>query len=116
MGEILKTIRDTHPLRRALRYKLFKPDAVNIAGDVLRVHILDLSSGGALVYAASPPAIGTRLKLALGARSARVAWAVGKRFGIAFDRPLATDQVKAIIAEHDALIQAASHRITPLAA
>ena len=68
MGVILKTISDTHPLRRALRYKLFKPDVINIAGEVLRVHILDLSSGGALVYAASPPVIGTRLKLALGAR------------------------------------------------
>ena len=116
MGAILKTISDTHPLRRALRYKLFKPDVINIAGEVLRVHILDLSSGGALVYAASPPVIGTRLKLALGARSARVAWAVGKRFGIAFDRPLGTDRVKAIIAEHDALIEAAAQRITPLAA
>ena len=78
--------------------------------------VASVGLGGALVYAAEPLAKGSRLRLALCDREARVVWSNGKRFGISFDRPIPLDQVQSIVADHDALIHVASKRLPPLAA
>lgn len=115
-GYSSRRVESSHPQRTASRYKLFKPDTIDVRGRSARVHVLNLSVGGALVYAAEPPAKGARLRLALCDREARVVWASGKRFGISFDQPIALDQVQSIVADHDALIHVASKRLPPLAA
>ena len=115
-GYSSRCVESSHPQRTASRYKLFKPDTIDVRGRSARVHVLNLSVGGALVYAAEPLAKGSRLRLALCDREARVVWSNGKRFGISFDRPIPLDQVQSIVADHDALIHVASKRLPPLAA
>jgi hypothetical protein len=66
----------------------------------MRVHLLDISAGGALVHVASPPETGSRVALDCAgiARQATVRWVGGSRFGVAFDRPLSEAEVEAVIA------------------
>ena len=77
---------------------------------LVRVHLLDLSCTGALVYAENAPPAGTIVRLAcpvsLGA--ARVVWSRGKRFGVAFAAPLRPDALDALIAGQPSLGPAAS--------
>lgn len=95
-----------HHLRATPRYKLFHPTEMNTGSAARRVHILNLSAGGALVYANNPPNPGTTLRLRCGGRSlpARVAWRDERRFGVTFLSPLADADIKEVIAAHDALV------------
>jgi hypothetical protein len=102
-----------HHLRSAPRYKLFEPTEMHVGGAGSRVHLLNLSTGGALVYAATPPAPGTALQLRCGGRvrSARVAWATERRFGVAFASPLGEAEVSGILRAQDAHMASAGRRI-----
>lgn len=66
----------------------------------VRIHLLDISIGGALVHAADPPETGTRITLDCAGivRAAVVRWVVASRFGVAFDQPLSEAEVEAVIA------------------
>lgn len=96
-----------HHLRATPRYKLFQPTEICTDGSTRRVHLLNLSTGGALIYATDPPPRGTPLRVSCGARSlpARVAWNDGRRFGVAFFTPLSHADVSDAIAAHDALVR-----------
>lgn len=102
-----------HHVRATPRFKLFQPTEMIASGAIRRVHILDLSAGGALVHAPDPPAPKTPLQLRCGneTRSARVAWVDQHRFGITFTIPLSDERVEELIAEQEALIAAASQRL-----
>jgi hypothetical protein len=109
-GEIVtRRINGAH-LRSTPRYKLFQPSEMSTEGATRRVHLLNLSAGGALIYASEPPPPGTTLRLYCAARfvAARVAWRDERRFGVAFITPLADTVVSEVIAAHDALVTDAS--------
>jgi hypothetical protein len=100
--------------RRAPRVKLFQPAEMrNTSGQTTRVHLLNVSTTGALVYGDAAPGIGEELSLACGIAlgEARVAWRVGRRFGVAFARPIAPAQVEAMVRAQDELIESASRRL-----
>jgi hypothetical protein len=88
-----------HRMRAAPRFKLFQPTAMTTAAGTARVHLLNLSTGGALVHATEAPTPGSLLRLQCGEeqRVARVAWANGRRFGAAFSLPLTDAQVEALV-------------------
>lgn len=91
---------DAH--RRAMpRFKLFEPTEMIIAGQTSRVHILNISIGGALVHSAHPISREALVQLQCGAqiRSARVAWASGQRVGVAFNTPLQETDLKDLMAK-----------------
>ncbi len=86
--------------RRAMpRLKIFQPTQMQFGDQSLRVHLLDISVGGALVHVAGPPDIGSRVMLDCAGvdRAAIVRWVGGSRFGIAFDRPLSEAEVERVI-------------------
>jgi hypothetical protein len=93
------SIDGAHRSRAAPRYKLFQPTAMTTPSGTARVHLLNLSTGGALVHAADPPPAGSLLRLQCGTeqRVARVAWSRGRRFGAAFSLPLSEAQVEALL-------------------
>jgi hypothetical protein len=88
-----------HHLRASPRYKLFQPTEMTTAAGVTRVHLLNVSAGGALVHAPEPPSPGALLRLQCGdeQRVARVAWSKGPRFGAAFSLPLTDEQVQSLL-------------------
>ena len=90
-----------HHLRTRPRFKLFQPTEMTTATGKARVHLLNLSGGGALVHAAQPPKRGALLRLhCVGEdRAACVAWVAGQRFGVAFAKPLDDAQVSAMVGQ-----------------
>lgn len=76
--------------RIARRYKVFEATLMRCpAGDV-RVHLINISETGALVHgAAPPPGAAISLKISGIDTPARVVWADGDRFGVAFPSRLA---------------------------
>lgn len=93
--------RNGAPSRRATpRLKIFQPAQMVLGDRSVRVHLLDISVGGALVHAAIPPELGSRVTLDCAgiARPATVRWVGGSRFGVAFDRPLNDAEVEAVMA------------------
>jgi hypothetical protein len=96
--------------RLAPRLKTFQHAEMTLADDTpQRVHLLNLSTGGALVYGAAP-AIGTQVTLdgefAIG--RARVAWRRGRCFGIAFERPLPVWRLAALIDKQRQMVEAST--------
>lgn len=111
---VLGQVDGVHHLRATPRFKLFQPSEMTSGSTPpTRVHILNLSTGGALLYAAAPPRPGTPLRLRCGdeMRTARVAWAEQRRFGVAFTTPLADGKVTQVIAEQEASVAAARRRV-----
>jgi hypothetical protein len=104
---VISRLDGAHHLRATPRYKLFQPTEICTEGSTRRAHLLNLSAGGALIYASDPPTLGTSLRVRCGARSlpAQVRWNDGRRFGVAFSTPLSTADVSDAIAAHDALVQ-----------
>ncbi len=102
-----------HHLRSTLRYKVFQPTEMTVSGATRRVHILNISTGGALIYAAAPPPIGSSVRLSCCARSlaARVAWQTQRRFGLVFSTPLSEADVHLVIFAEEAAVAAASQRL-----
>jgi hypothetical protein len=101
-----------HHLRATPRYKIFKPTEIMLRGVAARAHILNLSAGGALVFASDPPSPGEILSLRCGnhALSAQVAWKNENRVGVVFLSPLTETHVREFIAAQDAAVAAASFR------
>ena len=98
------------PLRASRAYarmKVFQPGEMEWGGSRARIHLLDLSRGGALVYAQVPPPVGSILRFVEPAclAAARVVWVRGKRFGVAFAAPLSDALVALIIAEQERLAE-----------
>jgi len=100
-------------MRATQRYKLFQPTEMTVNGRTRRVHLLNLSAGGALIFAPDPPLPGAIVQLKCGVHSlrARVAWRADRRFGVAFLAPLAEADVRKIVADQDALVASAGHRM-----
>ncbi|WP_420853397.1 PilZ domain-containing protein [Sphingomonas panacisoli] len=80
------------------------------ADSLTRVHLLNLSVGGALIYAADPPEPGTAIRVRCGAHllPAQVAWKDHRRFGVTFVVPLTDADLNKTIAEHDARVSPGS--------
>ncbi|WP_160296798.1 PilZ domain-containing protein [Sphingomonas sp. ERG5] len=85
--------------RSARRLKTFQVASMHIGDDVRRVHLLNLSTTGAMVHASDPPAKGAscRLDAAIDLGSAHVTWVSGQRFGVMFDRPLSDASLAILI-------------------
>ena len=82
--------------RGAIRAKIFQPGVMHTISGPQRIHLLDVSASGALVYTAGEaPAVGAVVRLSAVAPlgPARVKWVSGKRFGVAFPTPLSADCV-----------------------
>ncbi|MCD2323371.1 PilZ domain-containing protein [Sphingomonas sp. IC-56] len=99
--------------RRAPRAKLFQPAEMGARGGDVRVHVLNLSTSGALVYGDRTPSEGEQVRLTCGIALGvgRVAWVSGRRFGVQFLRPLPQVVVEQVLRTQDALIVSASERL-----
>ncbi len=88
------------PEPRAARHKVFLPAELTGADGAVRVHLLNLSSTGALIHAEVPPIPGMTVRMRCGGAtwSARVMWTQGKRFGIMNQTPLTPAQTAALVA------------------
>lgn len=87
-------------LRASRRFRLYMSTVMRAGADEGVVHLLDLSTTGALVTGTRPPAVGTRVFLRLlgGAHGARVVRREGKQFGVEFAVPLSATDVAALVA------------------
>ncbi|TPG07499.1 PilZ domain-containing protein [Sphingomonas oligophenolica] len=105
-----------HHLRSTPRYKLFQPTEMSAAGETRRVHLLNLSTSGALIYAADPPPLGSSIRVRCGVHwlSARVAWRNQRRLGVAFAQAMSDADVGLIIAVEAAALAVASRRTADL--
>jgi c-di-GMP-binding flagellar brake protein YcgR len=101
--------------RQALRMKIFQPAAMTMgrAGAEARVHLLNISTGGALVYGEAVPRAGAAVQLDCGIAlgSAQVAWVSGRRFGVRFDTPIAPAQVEAVLQLQNEMIESGNQRL-----
>jgi len=82
--------------RGATRAKIFQPGEMHTISGSQRVHLLDVSATGALVYTAGAvPPVGAvvRLSAVVPLGPARVRWISGKRFGVSFPTPLSAECV-----------------------
>ncbi|QNA85238.1 PilZ domain-containing protein [Sphingomonas sp. So64.6b] len=88
--------------RKARRLKTFQTASLHVAGGVRRVHLLNLSTSGALVHSDNPPAAGTacRLDATIDLGAARVMWVAGQRFGVMFDRPISDRSLSLMVEGH----------------
>jgi hypothetical protein len=104
---------DKEERRLAPRAKLFQPAQMHGRGGDVRVHVLNLSTSGALVYGDRTPGEGEQVRLTCGVSLGvgRVAWVSGRRFGVQFLRPLAHGVVEQVLHTQDALIVSASERL-----
>jgi hypothetical protein len=115
MGESMPSSDRAQERRRAPRLKIFQPAELHRQGERARVHLLNISTGGALVYGQAPAEVGEAVRLSCGVPTgtARVAWRSGRRFGIAFDVPIAPLRLEQIMRAQETLIAAASRRLQP---
>jgi hypothetical protein len=78
-------------LRATPRTKIFQPAEICCGGDPpRRVHLLNISTGGALLHGDTVPELGAAVRLLCGVAlgPARVRWRNGHRFGVAFAEPI----------------------------
>ena len=87
-------------LRAHVRHKIFQPALVQRGGAASRVHLLDVSRGGAQLHCHTPlePGADVTLECADRQRPARIVWREGSRHGLQFKVPLDETQVAALIA------------------
>lgn len=80
-------------------------------GRPIRVHLLDLSSHGALGHAPEPPDPGEIVWLVCRGVEilSRTAWVRGNRFGLAFDNPMPSARLKPILSEGRRALEAGDH-------
>ena len=81
------------------RLKVFRPAEVHAHGRSLRVHLLDVSRGGARLHTTEALSPGATVVLICmhTRRVAQVAWTQGCRCGIRFGIPLAAEELAAIL-------------------
>lgn len=87
-------------LRAYPRQKIFELAEAHTPLGATRVHVLDLSRGGAkLHFASRSPDIGATVVLnwAGRRRSGRVCWAGDRKCGICFSVPLSEDEVSELV-------------------
>jgi len=99
--------------RSAPRIKIFQPaEIVCGAGAPQRVHLLNISTGGALVYGDIAPEVGAQVQLSCGTAlgSARVQWSSGRRFGVAFAEPIGAKQIDELVRKHEGFVATAAQR------
>lgn len=104
-------------LRHEARIKVFQPaEMLDARGEPIRVHLLNLSSGGALVYGESPPVPGDSVRIVCGIDlgEARVAWRAGCRFGIAFAQPLGPTALALLLDQQAAMIRVVAERMATI--
>lgn len=86
-------------MRAAVREKIFEPASLATGAKSVRVHLLDISTGGAKIHCPTPLSIGAAVVLAWAGeeRVAYVAWSVGPRCGVRFRIPLTADRIETLI-------------------
>ena len=100
--------------RAAPRIKIFQPAELRCGTEApCRVHLLNISTGGALIYADAAPEVGTQVQLACGKVSgrARVQWRDGHRFGVAFAEPIAAAKIDALVRDQATLREAMAQHL-----
>lgn len=98
----------TSARRGANRAKVFQPGEMHTVSGSQRIHLLDLSLSGALVYTAGqPPAEGAVVRITAGVSlgAARVMWVIGKRFGVSFPTPLSPECVDTLLDAQRSLVR-----------
>lgn len=106
--------KDDAQQRAAPRIKIFQAGEARCgAGEPRRVHLLNISTGGALVYADVVPEIGEQVRLACGIPlgPARVQWRSGRRFGVAFTQPISPALIDAVVRKQKTLIETTAQRL-----
>ncbi|MBB5711941.1 PilZ domain-containing protein [Sphingomonas xinjiangensis] len=99
--------------RQAPRSKLFQQAEMRGPEGDVRVHVLNLSTLGALVYSDQVPMAGEQVRLTCGMPLGicRVAWVNGRRFGVQFLKPVPHAVIEQVLRIQDALIVSASERL-----
>ena len=84
--------------RSAHRFKIFQPGFWSAAGTTVPIHLLDISTSGALAYAEAPPRLGDYVLIECGLPlgKARVTWRDGNKFGVCFIVALGSDTLDAV--------------------
>ncbi len=79
---------------------MFRPGHLQVGGDETRIHMLDVSSGGAKIHSPKPLATGTNVLVSWDdqVKAARVAWSAGAKCGLRFNLPLDAGQVAQLLA------------------
>ena len=93
------------------RVKLFQPATMEGGAGAARVHLLNLSRGGALLHSEAAPQVGELVELSGGLGTARVAWRGERRFGVAFVRALAGAKVAEMLDAQQELYRAFERRL-----
>ena len=103
----MQCLKSARAARAFARMKVFQPGSMEWGATQNRIHLLDLSRGGALVYAQQPPAVGSIVRFVEPSclSAARVVWARGKRFGVAFAAPIGDSLIDLVIAEQERLAE-----------
>lgn len=85
--------------RAAPRQKVFLPAELVGPEGVRRVHLLNLSASGALLHGEEIPQMGITVRIRCGNElwSARVVWALGKRFGVVHTLPFTPASLNKIV-------------------
>lgn len=85
--------------RTAPRLKLFQPTRIEMSDTAARAHLLNLSTGGALLHAQDAPRAGSVIRVDCAGRTmtAEVRWVRDRRFGVQFSLPLTPAEVDAAV-------------------
>jgi hypothetical protein len=103
-------------IRASPRLKVFYPAQMECAGSVIRIHLLNVSRTGALIYSSQPLEKGQKVSIGAGARAkmAIVAWISGARAGVEFWLPFQEAELDAFIADQNAALAEAARAIGTL--
>lgn len=87
--------------RQGSRTRVLLQASLLASGRPTRIHLLDLSSSGALGHAEAPPQPGEIVWVVCKGSEilARTAWVRGNRFGLAFDNALPSARLKPLLTE-----------------
>jgi hypothetical protein len=99
MGGGLTSLGHLQRAREHSRHKTFQLAELRTRNGNIRVHILDISSGGVRLHAAAELEAGGKVLLVWNgqSRSAQVAWHRNHKYGLRFTIPLRDDQVEAFL-------------------
>jgi hypothetical protein len=107
---------DVLAIRASPRLKVFFPSQMLCAGSVVRVHLLNVSRTGALIYSSRSLEKGQSVSIGRGATAklATVAWVSGSRAGVEFRLPFCEAELDAFIADQNAALAEAARTIGTL--
>lgn len=85
--------------QRGPRHKVFLPAELRDVHGATRVHLLNLSTTGALLHGEATPNPGTMIQLTCGDTTwlARVVWVQQKRFGVVHIAPFGPKAIAALV-------------------